>query len=131
MRNFLKNICFIVAALFIVIYYISTFNDTAYDSNEIYALSNYNILCQHFNITEVLYYSAAKYDLENCILYTTNSSVPDTNFNYWITMSSLSRDKNVFKNTSVKAYKYKSDSKFGYSYISDDFEAQINRAYYD
>lgn len=114
--------------------YVSTFDDIAYevyDSNEIYALSNYNILCQAFNITDVSYYSAEKYDLKNCILYTANSSVPDTNFNYWITVSSLSRDKNIFKNPSVKAYKYKSDSKFGYSYVSDDFEAQINRAYYD
>ena len=114
--------------------YVSTLDDLTYEiysSNERYSSSNYNILPQVFRITDVNY-SGDKYDFRNCILYTANSSAPDSSdLSYWITVNMNSRDASIFANNpSVVAYKYKSDSpEFGYSYISDEFEAQIERAY--
>lgn len=114
--------------------YVSILDDLTYEiyaSNEHYSPSNYNILPQVFRITDVNY-SNKKYNFKNCILYTTDSSAPDDNsYKYWITVNMSSRDASIFAdNPSISAYKYKSDStSFGYSYISDEFEAQIERAY--
>lgn len=111
--------------------YISTFDDTTYEiytSNVVYSTAKYNILPQVFRITNNT--NLTKYDLQNCILSVTDSSIPDDSYNYWVTFNSSSRDASVFdENQSIMAYKYNSDSNFGYSYISDEFEAQIERAY--
>lgn len=112
--------------------YISTFDDTTYEiyaSNEVYSTANYNILPQIFRVTENDT-SLTKYDLQNCILSVADSSLPNDSYNYWVTFNSSSRDASVFdENQSIMAYKYNSDSNFGYSYISDEFEAQIESAY--
>lgn len=114
--------------------YITTFDDTAYEvytSNEMYSTATYNILPQVFRITSNnINLNLKKYDLQNCILSVTDSSTPDDSYNYWVTINSSSRNASVFdENSSIMAYKYNSDSNFGYSYISDEFEAQIERAY--
>lgn len=113
--------------------YISELDDTTYEiyaSNELYSTAKYNVLPQAFKIKS-LNNTVKKYDLANCILSVADSSTADNSYNYWTTISSSSRDASIFANNpSVVAYKYKSDStEFGYSYISDEFEAQINRAY--
>ena len=111
--------------------YVSDLNDLTYEiyvSNERYSSSSYNILPQVFRVPDVNY-SGNKYDFTKCILYTPNSSAPKNSFSYWITVNMNSRDASIFANPSIMAYKYNSDSNFGYSYISDEFEAQIERAY--
>lgn len=112
--------------------YITTFDDTAYEvytSNEMYSTATYNILPQVFRIISNNI-NLKKYDLQNCILSVTDSFTPDDSYNYWVTINSSSRNASVFdENLSIMAYKYYSDSNFGYSYISDEFEAQIERAY--
>ena len=96
-----------------------------------YSTATYNILPQVFRITSNnINLNLKKYDLQNCILSVTDSSTPDDSYNYWVTINSSSRNASVFdENSSIMAYKYNSDSNFGYSYISDEFEAQIERAY--
>lgn len=114
--------------------YVSNLDDLTYEiyiSNERYSSTDYNILPQVFRVTDVNY-TGDKYDFTKCILYTSNSSAPNNaDFKYWITVDMSSRDASLFAdNPSIVACKYKSDStSFGYSYISDEFEAQIERAY--
>lgn len=47
----------------------------------------------------------------------------------WVSVKSKTRDANLFNNENIVASKFESNTKFGYSFVSDEFEKEIDDAY--
>lgn len=111
-------------------------NDSSYEAylhdvaaealNEGNDLYKYNILPLAFTVSGV---DITKYpDLNKCVLYTDSESGLDKHSS-WVSVKSKTRDSNLFNDGTIVASEFQSSSKFGYSFVSDDFEKEIDDAY--
>ena len=67
-------------------------------------------------------------DLKQCIFYTDSDIGLDKHLS-WVSVKSKTRDANLFNNGNIVASKFESNTKFGYSFVSDEFEKEIDDAY--
>lgn len=107
--------------------YESYLHDVAAEElNEQNDLFNYKILPVTFNVSGI---DTTKYsDLENCIFYTDSESSIKP-YSSWVSVKSKTRDSNLFNDETIVASKFQSTYKFGYSFVSDEFEKEIDDAY--
>lgn len=98
----------------------------AEELNEKNDLYNFKILPMVFNAYGV---DVTSYpDLKQCIFYT-DSDIGLDNHLSWVSVKSKTRDANLFNNGDIVASKFESNTKFGYSFVSDEFEKEIDDAY--
>jgi len=99
----------------------------AEELNEKNDLYNFKILPIVFNAygVDITTYP----DLNKCIFYT-DSDVGLDKRSSWVSVKSKTRDANLFNNDeTIVASKFESNTKFGYSFVSDEFEKEIYDAY--
>lgn len=98
----------------------------AEELNEKNDLYNFKILPMVFNAYGV---DVTSYpDLNKCIFYT-DSDVGLDKRSSWVSVKSKTRDANLFNNGDIVASKFESNTKFGYSFVSDEFAKEIDDAY--